>query len=166
MERERQEQNREHSKSCRVDRHCDQRWNNSGTFTVYYYLMGYQFFRHSGTTLAARSRVDLLVLLLFLVAHAAIASANDRVDTGKTLAMDRGKGNCLACHMIDDGLLPGDLGPPLLAMKLRFPDRDLLKIQICDASLRNANSRMPPFCRHGILTEDEVELIMDYLYTL
>jgi len=25
---------------------------------------------------------------------------------------------------------------------------------------------MPPFCRHGILTEDEVELIVDYLYTL
>jgi hypothetical protein len=31
--------------------------------------MGYQFSRHSGTTRAARFRVDLLVLLLFLVAH-------------------------------------------------------------------------------------------------
>lgn len=80
--------------------------------------------------------------------------------------MDRNKGNCLACHMIEDGELPGNLGPPLLAMKIRFPDRDLMKTQICDASIRNSNSRMPPFCRHGILTEDEVELIMDYLYTL
>jgi hypothetical protein len=25
---------------------------------------------------------------------------------------------------------------------------------------------MPPFCRHGILTEAEVDLIVDYLYTL
>jgi sulfur-oxidizing protein SoxX len=128
--------------------------------------MGYQFCSHSGTTRSAPFRADLLVLLLLFAAYAAIASTDDRVDRGKTLAMDRGKGNCLACHMIEDGLLPGDLGPPLLAMKIRFPDRDLLKVQICDASVRNVNSRMPPFCRHGILTEDEVELIMDYLYTL
>jgi len=104
--------------------------------------------------------------LLLLVAPAAFASAGDREDRGKALAMDRSKGNCLACHMIDDGVLPGNMGPPLLAMKIRFPDRDLLKTQICDASIRNSNSRMPPFCRHGILTEDEVELIIDYLYTL
>ena len=82
------------------------------------------------------------------------------------LATERGKGNCLACHMFDDGKLPGNLGPPLLAMKLRFPDRQALVEQICDASIRNSDSRMPPFCRHGILTEHEVEVIVDYLYTL
>jgi sulfur-oxidizing protein SoxX len=128
--------------------------------------MGHQFFRQSGISRSARLRAGTLALSLIFVAIAAAASANDRVDKGKALAMERGKGNCLACHMIDDGQLPGDLGPPLLAMKIRFPDRDLLKTQICDASLRNANSRMPPFCRHGILTEDEVEMIVDYLYTL
>ncbi len=26
------------------------------------------------------------------------------------------KGNCLACHMIEDGELPGTIAPPLLAM--------------------------------------------------
>ena len=128
--------------------------------------MAQQFFRQSGTPRSARFRAGILASLLFFVVHVAIASANDSIEKGKTLAMDRGKGNCLACHMIDDGQLPGDLGPPVLAMKIRFPDRNLLKTQICDASVRNSNSRMPPFCRHGILTEDEVELIMDYLYTL
>ena len=82
------------------------------------------------------------------------------------LATERGKGNCLACHRFDDGELPGNLGPPLLAMKLRFPDRQALVEQVCDATIRNPDSRMPPFCRHGILTEDEVEVIVDYLYTL
>jgi sulfur-oxidizing protein SoxX len=53
-----------------------------------------------------------------------------------------------------------------MAMKVRFPDRDVLEAQICDATKRNPASRMPPFCRHGILTQDEVELIVDYLYTL
>ena len=85
---------------------------------------------------------------------------------GKTLAMERSKGNCLACHAMDDGELPGNLGPPLLAMKLRFPDRQALVTQVCDATIRNPDSRMPPFCRHGILTEQEVRLIVDYLYTL
>ena len=94
------------------------------------------------------------------------AASNASVAEGKRLAADRSKGNCLACHAIDDGEMPGNLGPPLLAMKVRFPSRESLKEQICDATIRNRDSRMPPFCRHGILTEDEVELIVDYLYTL
>ena len=92
--------------------------------------------------------------------------ADATIEQGKALAFERGKGNCLACHAIEDGELPGNLGPPLLAMELRFPDREDLKRQICDATIRDENTRMPPFCRHGILTEDEVDLIVDYLYTL
>ena len=114
-------------------------------------------------TLAAAS---ILIVLLFLLAQSVLAASDGRVAQGKTLAMDRGKGNCLACHMFDDGELPGNLGPPLLAMQLRFPEREALQKQICDATVRNSNSRMPPFCRHGILTAAEVDLIIDYLYTL
>jgi len=110
--------------------------------------------------------VPLVLALLSLFAYPALGSQDDRPSRGKILAMDRGKGNCLACHRIDDGVLPGSMGPPLLAMKLRFPDKDVLQKQICDATVRNPNSRMPPFCRHRILTEEEVELIVDYLYTL
>jgi len=107
--------------------------------------------------------IPLFVLLLLPT----VSSADeDRVAEGRALATDRGKGNCLACHVIEDGELPGTLGPPLLAMKLRFPERETLRNQICDATIRNPDSRMPPFCRHGILTEDEVERIVDYLYTL
>jgi sulfur-oxidizing protein SoxX len=107
-----------------------------------------------------------LAALLVCMSQTAAGSSVDRVAQGKKLAMERGKGNCLACHMIEDGELPGNVGPPLLAMKVRFPSRDLLTQQICDATMRNPNSRMPPFCRHGILTEDEVAMIVDYLYTL
>jgi sulfur-oxidizing protein SoxX len=90
----------------------------------------------------------------------------ERVAAGKSLVMERSKGNCLACHRIADGELPGTIGPPLVAMKLRFPERAVLREQICDATIRNPNSRMPPFCRHRILAESDVELIIDYLYTL
>jgi sulfur-oxidizing protein SoxX len=108
----------------------------------------------------------VLIMMLLVMAPPVLATEVDAVAQGKTLATERGKGNCLACHMFDDGELPGSLGPPLLAMKLRFPDRETLRSQICDATVRNSNSRMPPFCRHGILTEEEVELIINYLYTL
>jgi sulfur-oxidizing protein SoxX len=106
-------------------------------------------------------RVALPALLL-----AGLSVAADTIEEGKRLTMERSKGNCLACHVIEDGQLPGNLGPPLQGMKQRFPDRGALRQQVCDATVRNPYSRMPPFCRHGILTNEEVELIVDYLYTL
>jgi sulfur-oxidizing protein SoxX len=116
--------------------------------------------------MASKSQLRVIFAFLLLLAYSAPAISDDRVAQGKALATDRSKGNCLACHMIEDGVQPGNIGPPLLAMKLRFPDRDTLTSQVCDATLRNSNSRMPPFCRHRILSVEEVELIIDYLYTL
>lgn len=110
-------------------------------------------------------QAPVCAVLLLGVLPVATARADD-VAEGKALAFDRGRGNCLACHAMDDGELPGNVGPPLLAMKIRYPDRAALKSQVCDATVRNPQSRMPPYCRHGILTEDEIEQIVDYLYTL
>ena len=90
----------------------------------------------------------------------------DRLELGKQLAMSRSKGNCIACHAIDDGALPGNVGPPLMSMQLRFPDRAELSEQIWDPTVRNPNTMMPPFGKHLILTRDEIEAIVDYLYTL
>ena len=74
--------------------------------------------------------------------------------------------NCLSCHMMDDGELPGNSGPPLLQMQLRFPDRQVLRQQIWDAAERNPNTIMPPYGRHHILTEAEVNLVVDYVHSL
>jgi len=111
-----------------------------------------------------RSGIAPALLVLLLVATSAFAAETPL--PGKALAADRSKGNCLACHVIEDGELPGNLGPPLVVMKARFPDRETLRKQIYDASQINPHSRMPPFGRHRILTDEEIELIMDYLYTL
>ena len=51
-------------------------------------------------------------------------------------------------------------------MRERFPDRGTLRGQIWDAGKRNPNTIMPPFGKHLILSDDEIELIIDYLYTL
>ena len=92
--------------------------------------------------------------------------AADRIEQGKELAFERRKGNCLACHIIEGGELAGNYGPPLLMMKLRFPDREVLRAQIWDASVRMPSTRMPPFGRHRILTEDEIDLVVDFILTL
>ena len=107
---------------------------------------------------------SVLGATLALVAGGGLADGSPV--TGKSLAMDRAKGNCLACHTIEDGALPGNIGPPLIAMRARFPERAALFEQIWDATQRNPDSRMPPFGRHGVLTEEEIEMIVDYLYTL
>jgi sulfur-oxidizing protein SoxX len=90
----------------------------------------------------------------------------DTLAQGKELAFDRKKGNCLACHVIADGQAPGDIGPPLVAMKQRFPDRDKLRAQVYDATVANPDTRMPPFGRHHILSDAEIDLITDYIHSL
>ena len=92
--------------------------------------------------------------------------AMSAVEQGKKIAEDRTKGNCLACHVMGDGQLPGNIGPPLVGMKARFPDKAKLRAQIWDATKRNPNTMMPPFGRHGILTEDEIDKVVEYVYTL
>lgn len=88
------------------------------------------------------------------------------VDQGKEIAFDRKKGNCLACHMIEGGTLPGNIGPPLVAMKARYPDKAKLRAQIWDSTKANPNSIMPPFGRHKILTESEIDKVVEFIYSL
>ncbi len=84
---------------------------------------------------------------------------------GEQLAFDRSKGNCLTCHDIKGGDAPGNVGPPLSDMKSRFPNRaDLIAI-ISDETRRNPQTVMPPFRRNLILTDKEIEAIVDFLYT-
>jgi sulfur-oxidizing protein SoxX len=117
----------------------------------------------------AKKRVRAAILLtgfLFLMSAISLADSSDQAMDGRGLVMERSKGNCLACHAIADGELPGNIGPPLIAMKARFPDAEALRSQIWDATVRNPDSRMPPFGRHGILKSEEIDLIVEYLYTL
>jgi L-cysteine S-thiosulfotransferase len=84
---------------------------------------------------------------------------------GATLAFDRAKGNCLTCHDIKGGDAPGNVGPPLADMKTRFPDRKELTAIVFDETKRNPQTVMPPFGRNLILTDGEIEAIVDFLYT-
>ena len=112
------------------------------------------------------SLVAVLSLSTIYVDSGHADSGADVIAEGKKLAVDRKKGNCLACHFIDDGEMPGTHGPPLIFMKRRFADKAKLRARIYDATAFNPNSMMPPFGRHGILTDDEIDKITEYIYTL
>ena len=84
---------------------------------------------------------------------------------GETLAFDRSKGNCLTCHVIKGGDAPGNVGPELSDMKERYPDRKELRAIIFDETKRNPQTVMPPFGRNLILTDPEIQAVIDFLYT-
>jgi sulfur-oxidizing protein SoxX len=96
-------------------------------------------------------------------------AADTAPPTGRDLAYDSRKGNCLACHA-----MPGDpkaitstnIAPPLVMMRERFPDRKKLYAQIWDPMRANPDTAMPPFGRHHILSDEEIERVVDYIYGL
>ena len=114
------------------------------------------------------SATALAQLVIALMAGSAWA-ASERVDRGRALAHDFYKGNCLACHTAPTdplAITKANIAPPLVNIRERFRNREQLRRQIWDAAQRNPETIMPPFGRHLILTDEEIELIIDYLYTL
>lgn len=93
------------------------------------------------------------------------AEPKDAVTQGGCVVLNRRKGNCMACHMMP-GVPYGNVAPPLTHIKQRFPDKAKLRAQIWDATAFNPDSAMPPFGKHGILSEDEIDKVVEFLYTL
>ena len=101
------------------------------------------------------------------------SSAQTAVSNAQTLFTDERKGNCAACHK-----LPGDtainsisnLGPALVNLKTRYPDRAKLRAVIWDNrqadSSKNAQTIMPPYGKNRILTEAEIDTLVRYLETM
>lgn len=123
-----------------------------------------QGFMHKISTAAS---VAALAACLGLATPLAVNAAEGAdIKEGKKLAFNKKKGNCLACHDIAGGKLPGNIGPPLVAMKARFPDFNALRDQISDARVKNPNTIMIPFGPHAVLSAKEIDLISKFIHTL
>jgi sulfur-oxidizing protein SoxX len=122
------------------------------------------------STKPARVPARALAFVLALTSCAILAAdpvrAQSSVAEGQKLAFDRGKGNCLTCHVIKGGDLPGSIGPELTDIKKKYPDRKDLVAILNDETKRNPLTVMPPFGRNRILTEQEINEIVDFLQTL
>lgn len=110
-------------------------------------------------------RVLAFAASVFIMSPIALAGES-AVENGKKVAFDRKAGNCLSCHLIEGGEAPGNLAPPLVAMKARFPDRQKLRDIIWDITASRPEAMMPPFGRYKIISEQDIDDIVEYLYTL
>ena len=108
----------------------------------------------------------LALALLIGTASASAAHAQSAAAEGQKIAFDRSKGNCLTCHEIKGGDLPGTIGPPLKDIKSKYPDRSELVAILTDETKHNPQTVMPPFGRNRILTEQEINAVVDFLQTL
>lgn len=100
---------------------------------------------------------------------------------GRKVAMNRKKGNCLACHMnsdMADQSFHGEVGPPLDGAADRWSEAELRGI-VSNAKNTFEDTIMPAFYRtdgfnrtlekfegKSILTAQEVEDVVAYLMTL
>ena len=107
-----------------------------------------------------------ILLALTIGAAASPAYAQSAAAEGQKLAFDRSKGNCLTCHAIKGGTLPGSIGPELIDIKSKYPNRAELVAIVSDETLRNPLTVMPPFGRNRILTPKEIDAVVDFLQTL
>lgn len=97
------------------------------------------------------------------------AGPKDKVTQGGCIAIDKKKGNCMACHLLaggsDVGLQQGNIAPPLVAMKNRLT-KERIRDQLNDPHKFNAESVMPPFGKHHILTQDEIDKVAEFVMSL
>jgi L-cysteine S-thiosulfotransferase len=106
------------------------------------------------------------LVFLLLSCMPTMQTTKPTLNQGKQIAFSREKGNCLACHEIENGEFPGNIGPALKALSTRFKNKQQLREQIWDATRYNPQTSMPPFGKNKILSEDEINLLVDYLWGL
>jgi L-cysteine S-thiosulfotransferase len=111
-------------------------------------------------------RSTLFCLMLTACAGLSPPASNQQTAAGKLIAFDRNQGNCLACHKIADGELPGNIGPELTPELIHEKSPAELHDIIWDASRFNPNTSMPPYGRNKVLTAGDIDNIVEYLWSL
>ena len=79
------------------------------------------------------------------------------------------KGHCIACHQVPPGSGPptrSDLGPPLDGARMRALGKPAIRAEIVDPMRANPDTVMPPFGRHRVLDEAEIDRLVDYVHAL
>lgn len=108
-----------------------------------------------------------------MACHGGLAAAGpgmsadpDAIDRGRAIALDRALGNCVSCHLISGARVAGNVGPPLNGLRARFADRETLRAQIDDPTRSNPDTVMPPYGRHRLLSDTEIDQLVEFLWTL
>jgi sulfur-oxidizing protein SoxX len=116
--------------------------------------------------------ISFSLALLITTQQPAMATEDsdlDPIEAGRAIAFNTSKGNCLGCHAIPNdpsAISPGNLGPKLQNIKARYADRSQLRWKIYDASSTKPKTAMPPFGKNQILTSEELDLVVEYIYSI
>lgn len=107
--------------------------------------------------------VCALLIVTPSVSVAASPSPDEKIAQGQEISLKF----CQTCHEYQGTEQAGSVAPPLLGMKSRFPDRKKLYDIIYDPQVAlKPHTMMPPFGRNKLLKEDEIQKVIDFLYTL
>jgi sulfur-oxidizing protein SoxX len=90
-------------------------------------------------------------------------------DAGLELFIRPDKGFCIACHQVPAAAGPqtrSNLGPALDGTRMRAIGRAGLRELLRDPTRANPDSVMPPFGKHRILDEREIDRVTEYLLAL
>ncbi|MEP7155332.1 MAG: c-type cytochrome [Betaproteobacteria bacterium] len=87
---------------------------------------------------------------------------------GRELFMDPAKGNCDACHAVGASLPAAKrkIGSDLSNIQSRYPDKTRLRADIWELGARMAETVMPAYGKNRILTETEIDALVNYVQTL
>ena len=110
-----------------------------------------------------------LAALVLAAAAAALPAAAAPAPTGAELFARPDKGYCIACHQVPKGAGPAtrsDLGPALEGRRMRELGRAALRAILVDPMGANPDTVMPPYGRHRILDDAEIDRVVDYLDAL
>ena len=102
------------------------------------------------------------------LSNTAIRSAQDVLAAGESVALDPARGNCNACHQLPNTAKAtgkSKIGISLKNMGAAYADDKKLRALIWDAQVIYPQTMMPPYGRHRILTETEIDDLTAWLLT-
>jgi len=100
------------------------------------------------------------------VTTAAVTEANPIEMDPVKIMTNNNIGNCTACHSIpaEPKIVAGNIAPPFIGMKSRFPDIEKLRAAVSDQKAIAPQTIMPPFGRNKILTPEQINVVVQYIY--
>ena len=104
-----------------------------------------------------------------LAIAAALPAWAQKPPTALELFVQRDKGYCIACHQLPAGAGPAsssDVGPKLEGTRMRAMGKAAIRASIADPTIANPGTLMPPYGRHRILDEKEIDRIVEFLNAL
>jgi len=110
-----------------------------------------------------------LRILAGLAALAVVPGALAQKDQGLELFVRPDKGYCIACHAVPTSAGPAtrsNVGPARTGSRMRELGSAGLHELLRDPTRANPDTVMPPFGKHRILEEREIDRVTEYLLAL